>query len=214
MKPYQMTTLTPIVNQELQPPAQVESERAHLHTPAAGVLLPIAQATITGALAGLAAVVFAWLLRSPAAWRWGAAVFVGVVMLAWLLLLWRWLGLTAPLEQLTGLDLNRDGVIGPRTIRVEVTSADHRNTTIAELPYSDRLGTFARGALAGEPISERRWSGAGALFSQAEFRTLRDVMLARGWLRWNDPGNPQQGLELSPAGRACLRALASNLPTP
>lgn len=214
MRPHNLTTLPPITAQDLIPPVPQESERAHLFTPAAGVLLPLGQAAATGAMAGLAAWIFAALLRSPAAWRWGVGVFAGVLLLAWLLLLWRWLGLTAPLERLTGLDLDQDGYIGPPpTIRVEVQNGRH--TTIAELPYADRLADFARGVLAGSPISERTWSGAGALFSQSEFRQVRDIFLARGWFRWSNPDAPQQGIELSPAGRAALRALAEHdTPTP
>lgn len=192
------------------PPAPQESDRAHLFTTAAGLLLPLGQALITGALAGLAAGCYAALLSAPGAWRWGVGVGVGVIVLAWVVMLWRWLDLTRPLEKLTGLDLNRDGHIAkPETIRVAVTSEDRKHTTIAELPYLSKLPDFARGVLAGDPISERHWSGAGALFSQSEYRQVRDLLLSRGWLYWNNADAPQQGLTLSPGGRAALRALAS-----
>lgn len=215
---YQYTTTQPgamTEAPELGDPQANEPARAHLFTPAAGVLLPVLQALITGALFALAGWGYAWLLKAGEAWRWGLGVGLGAAVLAWLAMLGRWLDLTAPLERLTRIDLNRDGYIGrPDTIRVEVTSEDRRQTTVAEIPYASKLPDFARGLLAGAPISERHWSGAGALFSQSEFRQVRDIFIARGWLRWSNPEAPQQGLELTPGGRAALRALANGVIPP
>lgn len=219
---YRYTAISPIspAMPESQPleiiqPQQAENERAFLFTTAAGVLLPVLQAIITGALAGLAAWCYAWLLHFPQAWRWGLGVALGVLVLAWLGMLARWLDLTRPIERLTGVDLDHDGYIGtPDTIRVEVTSQDKRHVTAAEIPYASKLADFARGVLSGEPISERQWSGAGKLFSQTEFRQVRDLFMARGWFRWINPESPQQGFEITPGGRAALRALAQGGPSP
>ena len=208
-KRYEMEKLAALANQESEAPK--ESDRAHLFTPRAGVGLPILQAIATGVFFGALATWAAWKLRSPDFGQWGLGVFLAIQSLAWLLLLWRWLGLTAPLERLTRLDINHDGHIGPApVVRVEVKSEDGKSMQFADLPTTKaKMTDFARGVLAGTPISERHWSGAGALFSQNEFRTIRDIFLARGWLRWSNPEYPQQGAELSPAGKAVLRQFAS-----
>lgn len=195
-----------------QPEQPNEQDRAHLFTAAAGVLLPMAQAIITGALFGAAAWFYAWLLRSPKAWQWGAGVGLGVAVLSWLLLLFKWSDLTQPLERFLQRDINQDGYIGPPpTVRIEVKREDGRQIQFAEIPTTkEKLIDFARAvALENQPISESRWSGAGALFSKDEFRAVRAELLARGWLRWKNPDFHDQGAELSPAGRAILKQYAN-----
>lgn len=201
-----------------EPEQPTESDRAHLFTGAAAVLLPIAQAITTGALCGAAAAIYAWLLKSPTAWRWGIGVAVGVAVLVWIAMLARWLDLTRPLERIVNRDINGDGFIGqpPRqVVRVEVKSEDGKRVQYADLPTSqEKMADFARGVLGGTPISERHWSGAGALFSQNEFREIRDLFIARGFMRWANPEYPQQGTELTPAGRSILKTFASDTTSP
>jgi hypothetical protein len=210
------TTYPQTIDTQKLTPQPVESERAHLFTAAAGVLLPMLQAVITGCLAGLAAWLYAWLMKSPEAWKWGAGVAVGVAVLAWLSMLARWLNLTAPIERITRKDINRDGFIGaPPVVRVEVKSENGRQTQFAELPTSkEKMTDFARGVLDGTPISEARWSGAGALFSKSEFRAIRDLFIARGWARWVNSEFHEQGVELAPSGRAVMRQFAGETAAP
>jgi hypothetical protein len=131
-------------------------------------------------------------------------------------MLLRWLNLTAPIERITKRDINRDGYIGtPPVVRVELKSENGQQAQFAELPTTkDKMSDFARGVLAGTPISEARWSGAGALFSKSEFRGVRDIFIARGWARWVNSDFHEQGIELAPSGRAVLRQFASETAAP
>src|SRR5512133_3769573 len=73
-----------------------------------GVLVPMLQAVITGALCGLAALALTAWFKLP---YWGIAGTVTAVTMAgaWLSYRGRWQWL---LERLTGADLNHDGYIG------------------------------------------------------------------------------------------------------
>lgn len=201
---------------DIPTPQHVESERAHLFTPAAGVWLPALQALMTGIIIGSAAWIYAYLLKSENWFNVGVIVGIFFMVISWLLFLLRWLALTKPVkfEKLTRLDLNGDGRIGQPVpmIRVMVTSEDMRHGIIAELPYADRLPQFAKEVLDGTPLSERNWSYPGKLFTPAEYREIIDAMMARSLLRWVNPSLPKSGRELTPYGRAALRAIAKGAP--
>lgn len=198
---------------EVKPP---EDRREYLHSFTAAVFIPGLQALFTGAFLGLASGVCAAIFGAGrGSWSWGAGVFIACSSVVWLALMWRWLRLTKPLETLIGVDLDRDGRIGskPTFVKVQLTTADRHTTQFADIPTTRaKLADFGRGVLNGDPISERRWSGAGALFSQNEFRSVRDVMLARNWLRWVNPDYPKLGCEITAPGRAVMRSLV-DLPT-
>jgi hypothetical protein len=211
MKKYE--TSIPQVTELQQQPA--EDTRRHLFTTAAGVILPLLQALATGLIVFVLAGFYAWLLRSPVWWKWGAVIAGAVVLVTWLVMLWRWLSLTRPLEQITGIDLNRDGHIGPPpVVKVQLTSEDKRYTQIVEIPYPDRLPILARGLLGGRPVSEREWSGHRKLYSQHEWLAVRSVLESRGLIRLKNRWEPRRGFELSPSGRAMMAKFASPSPTP
>lgn len=191
-----------------------EQDRAHLFTTGAGVGLPLAQAAITGLLFGLAVWIYAALLKVAEAWRWGAGFAVGVAVLTWLILLVRWSDLTRPIEKLTHLDINRDGLIGDLpvrpVVRVEVRSNEGKRAQFADIPTTHpKMIAFAKGVINGTPISESNWTGKGKTFSIDEFRAVRDVFLSRGWMRWKNNEFHDQGLELAPFGREVMRTFAN-----
>jgi len=111
----------------------------------------------------------------------------------------------ASLERPLGIDLNRDGRIGePEWVRGEVTDEDKRQITRVEFPFpNDRLRAVAQAILRGGAAFSRR--GLSNVISESQFHTLQKEFLKRGLCYWKNPESEQQGVDLSPGGRAFLR---------
>lgn len=192
---------------------QTERDRSHLFRLSSGVGLPLAQSSVTGFVVAGAVGVYCWLLGAPGAWwKYSLGTLVGVLVIAWLVLLWRWLKLTTPLERLLNIDLNKDGVVGEpepvQVLRVELKSEDGKQLRFLDLPYAERLPDFFRSLETGSSLSESTWCGSGAAFSKPEFFRLRDELLKTGIIRWRNPDAPAQGLDLTPSGKAVARYIA------
>jgi len=99
-------------------------------------------------------------------------------------------------------------------LRLDITN--HNRVQILDLPIQpEQLKGWADGLANGLSLSESTWTGSGKLFSTNEYRSLRDTLIQRGLARWNNPGSPKQGWELTVAGRAVVRETAmQSLPYP
>lgn len=206
-------------------PSPPQTNRQHLHTVQAGAWLPFMQATITGVILGLGTLTLAIILdaRHPETWSLVIGVLTWVV--TWLLLQRHWFTLTA-LEKLTGLDLDRDGLIAgqavknkPAEVRVRLSQGNESGyfqENIFTLPATlEQLKELARGLILNRlPFSERTWAGSGRPFSIAEFRDLRSEMIKRGLLTLVSAKDPRQGSTLTAAGRQVMRGLLSSFPSP
>jgi hypothetical protein len=196
--------------------------RQHLHTLTAGAWLPFMQASMGGFITfmviGICGSV--WRMRSP--WSWGAVFGSLVWGFAWMALSRHWFSLTS-LEQVTGIDLNRDGFIGTppaapvqdRTVHVRLseTSKGNLHETRFDLPATfEQLHALADGLMRGNTLSERNWTGAGRPFSINEFRVLRTEMYKRGLIGLSSPKDGRQGYELTRAGMAVMRQVLSPPP--
>lgn len=197
------------------------------------LLIPALQGFITGLAAGVAFGALIWLaeiyeLIPSRAWApaiWGFVFFTLVQAGAVFSGFHRWAqslrGLEHMIERVTGADLNGDNKIGDdpiddepqeKSFKIEMTQRSDggvKQTQLFTLPTTpEKFTDLARGLVHGQAFSERRWSGSGALFSQAEFRTLRDEMIRRGLLRWIDERYPNQGVEITRPGRAVIEHFA------
>jgi hypothetical protein len=195
------------------PESPRESDRRHLFTFVSGVGLPVAQAAISGAFFGVCAGFYAWLLHWGEAWKLGVGVGLAVALFSWLAFIVRWSDLTGPIERVSGIDINRDGLIGDPvrpSIRVEVVEDEGRAMKFIDLPGdAGALRMLADGLLSGLSFSEAQWSGHNRPFSRAEFRELRAELVARGLLRPASDKDRRQGFDLTPSGRAVMRHFAS-----
>lgn len=193
------------------------SGRAHLHNLTAGAWLPLAQAGISGLVAGVVVLAVGLSARWRSPWAdagIAAALSMGAV---WFLMARHWLSLTG-LERLTGLDLDREPRSSdetqprrePEFIRVQVdqlTAAGHLDVSqIYELPATrEQIAALAVGVLKdGATFSERYWTGAGRPFSVDGWRALRSELLRRGLLALASAKDPRQGYVLTVAGRHVL----------
>ena len=184
------------------------------------LLVPLGQSLVTALLCGAVGGLVAMLLDFPMSpWRFGAITGGVALVVAWLSLLGATRSLLWEIERISGRDFDGDHHAGPpppepAPLRVEVveTVEDVERWRIAKVPVPAgdpaKLQDFARGLLAGRPMSESEWTGSGKPLSQRQFRAIRDELLACGLARWRDPDEPRQGAELTGAGRAVLRRVA------
>ena len=176
------------------------------------VIVPFAQASITGVLVGSSFAILALLFftkNTTFAVYLFAVLSVLVTAVVWIQqmqkrneILWR-------VESLLGRDFNGDGVVGePSSLRIELsTTNEHgfQSMEILDLPGDAlRFREFACAVLAGRAISLASWTGQGGLYSRREFIQLRDELLKRGWLVWRNPHAPAQGVVLTKKGREAM----------
>lgn len=115
-------------------------------------------------------------------------------------------------EELTELDLNRDEEIGepePQTIKVEMVQPNGVPRAFADLPIDlPRFRELARLVIVtGAGFSQPTAGQAG--ISRDEFNALRDVMVERGYARWNHGKERRQGVSLNLSGKSLLKAVLS-----
>jgi len=186
------------------------SEPARAASVGSDVAVPALQALISGVVAG--AVVLALCVAFGWALRIAGAVALAVLAITWLLLLVDHRRLLWAVENLTRADLNRDGAIGQQeparlVLEVKQSGADRRGLDFLHLAIDQ--ATFlqwAAAALDGRSLAVSSWVGRGRLFSRSQYDGMIAELERAGIVRPVDARNAQSGRELSPAGRAALRA--------
>lgn len=206
-------------NQQVDAYIPGKAEKSYLHTMEAGAFLPFLQAFISGVFAGLAAMIVSWALRAREPWVWGGIAWALVMMLTWFLTQRHWFTLTA--ERLTGIDFNRDGVLGderpsaPREVSVrisEVTKDKQYRQTVGTLPASyEQMQKLAEGILNNKlEFTVRNFCGDKKPFSVDEFNDLREAFLKRDvdgekLLRSKSDKDARRGYEFTEAGKQVLQ---------
>lgn len=186
------------------------SEPARAASLASDVGVPALQALISGMVAALlvAVGVMAW------GWSWAAvgASGVGVLAITWALLLVDHRRLLWAVENLTSGDLDGDGVVGnpePARLVLEVKqeTSERRGLDFLHLDVDQAIFlTWARAALAGQSLAVAAWVGRGRPFTRGQYEGMLAELERSGIVRLSDARNPQNGRELTGAGRAALRA--------
>ena len=196
--------------------------REHLHTVLAGAWLPALQAILTGVFLGVVVLVLAIVTDRPMPGLWGL-IATGVTTLAmWYTLLRRWLDLTAPIERITGWDINRDGYIGeaiePEEIKITLEHRKDgalRQQQFANLTMSSTTWEkFCRGLIDCDySLAESNWVGSSNLFSRGEYQEVRNLFMKRGWAEWVNESYHPHGVRLTDVGTQMIDAYVSS-PTP
>lgn len=171
------------------------------------LVLPLLQSAVTGGLVGGLVVLSG---VGGGGWRVFWLAFLVVALLAWIWTvkaareaLWR-------LESVLQKDFDGDGVAGvPErlpVVRVEVEAGKtlqfldfHGLTDVAQ------LRTFARLALAGR-LNERDVKAVLSL-ARSDWQALRDDLLARGLLTWNNSQSKKHGVSLTRRGADVLNSV-------
>ena len=200
------------------------SEPARAASLASDVAVPILQSAFSGAVASAAAGMgAAWFLGTDPAMaaRIAGAAGVAVLGLTWAALLADSRRLLWAIENLTGSDIDGDGVTGepepepePARLRLDVKHDGGERAgswDFLTLPATEAdFLTWARAALAGQSIAQSGWTGKAGLFSRSDYDSMLGELERAGLVRWVDPQNKPQGREVSPAGRAALRRLVES----
>lgn len=191
-------------------PVAPYSDKQFLHTQTAAVVVPLMQSAVTGVIVFIIALVVSLKFRSQDLLSVPLLLAVLSFGGTWLWLQKRWLTLTN-LERITGLDLNRDELVGDEpvskrvtVIRIEKIGEDnHYQSRDFTLPASEeQLIELAKGLAFGRPFGEREWSGAGKPFSSQEFRSLKTAMLKYLLIERVSDKDPRQGFRLTEEGIA------------
>jgi len=206
-----------------EPPAYATSHSATHYRPAdwrSEILVPFLMSLVTGILA---LIVTAWLW-----WEWNLpdwapiATFVCTFGWVWLWRLRKHDTMLTAAEEITHLDLNRDGVIGspsiePHEAHITYTEPtpggmhmerDTLKVSPAELAFIGR-----QVILGGHPFSKS--IADGDTITENRFRDVQAIMREKGYARYKNPTAPKQGVELTRKGDATLRWYAENWqPTP
>ena len=200
-------------------PAPLNITSAYRKTPVrkmemvADVLVPLAQAGISGLLVGgLTTPLFAAAQNIP----WYAGLYLGAVSvgLVWGFRLAASKDTLWVIEELTGSDIDGDGHSGPPPaygVRAELKKDDGwQFSTLPGTPSA--LHKFAVTVNGGESFTERTSYTSG--LTQQEWEALRNTFISNNWAYWRNPERPQVGVELLRSGRAVLRSIAATPPPP
>lgn len=177
------------------------------------VVTPLLQAVVTGLLLAMIATGVLWGVFELAFAQTFGVSFCVSVTLAWF---WRLGVVTETLwdvEERTGLDLDRDGVVGrpgPQTVRLEIVRGNHTQyVDIDGLEDSRRLRTLAILALTNR-LSERAVNREFG-WSRDRWVGVRDGLVERKWAKWDgDPGSTQ-GIIFTDEGREIMQEVLAHV---
>jgi hypothetical protein len=175
----------------------------------ADVLVPLLQATITGAL--LAGVFV--LLTGEMVPRLDVdplKLALGIAGVSWVVLLLDHRKLLWAIERLTHLDLDGDGTEGEPAPQRHVLSVTVQQGSRTRLIDTDDLGcteqqmvTFSRAIVGGQSLAEAAW---GDVFgSRPRYVVFRARLVDAGLLAPVNPAAPAQGFRATQAGAAVFR---------
>lgn len=196
------------------------SGAAFLPTFESHVLVPLAEAIISGFLVGMASgvVVMVFYIWGNGSW-WDAIKygFYVSLVIGFITTCFSWRGHLGDYKSLLWYNefAQSPEVEQPSRQTHEARVRVNNNWVHADLPFDrdnpQALVDFAGGVTCGAaPFSER---GAGRYgYSAQRFTDLRDNMIRGHMAYWKDPKNKRLGVGLSASGQALLKSVASNPP--
>lgn len=180
---------------------------------AISVITPLAQSLLCGLFVGVATGALASAAQSDYAKQYALFFAALACLCSWFMLIneWRLIrriesGAQDYILPAQAYEPDLEPVSAP--VRIELKQ--ERQTQFIDLPVSElQLIRLANSVLDGAPLSESALCGAGALFSKREWHALRDELLRRNMLQWQNERSPSCGLALTRAGAATMRYFAS-----
>jgi hypothetical protein len=185
-------------------PPQVTAETpARAASVTSDLVVPLAQAAVTGGLlAGLAVFILGELAPGWDVDRWKvwAGLALGIAAVAWGILLWDTRRLLWTAERLTGLDLDGDRQVGKPQERLVILNAGQAHREAEAQAQAERVSEFARfvAAIPVKGTAQRTWEGE---LGREVYQQYRDALFRLGWAGWcstrkNGRPNTRRGWEL------------------
>jgi len=193
---------------------QQSDARVHYQSLTTAVWLPIMQSVIYGFLSALLVALLAWYLGWAYPLRWFLMAWVLVAFLRYHIGLDRWWYIVNSVEQVFNLDLDREGTIGGEpekqvTLRLEVSRNEGRILRFGEFNVPTwKMTRYARAILDGKPNTEVEWCGRGRLFSEDEYREMRDQFIGLQLAFWHNDAHHDQGWSFNDDGLVGLEDIA------
>jgi hypothetical protein len=191
--------------------------RGFLFQREAGILVPLGQAVVTGALAFivtliLGRIVLDWfvVLDYPKV-AFEIALVVGAVVCLglWIVMLITWAN-NADLKVVTVAQSQPASTVTRTKHMVEIDivrkgKGGYQRTT-AEFPLSDALMVqVVQVLLGGRGFTERGMTGKGKLLTPDEWEAVTDVLEENNIIEWVNPDEHRQGYQLTPDGDELMR---------
>lgn len=200
---------------DLPKPPAVESDRAHLFS--AGVVgMLLLLASVTGGLVGGTAMICAMFAKSPASFEIGFIVGALVTIFSWLVLIWRWFDLTAPVKPQPITTPSAPGTQKTTRLEVSINDGKYGKVQYPVFPCSEETFTkLARSALNGKTFSERNWTHGSNPFTRGKngsFGKMRDALMARGYI--TEAGGYNGGTKWTDLGLLVMQAWLDRGPPP
>jgi hypothetical protein len=188
----------------------------------AAVILPAAQAALTGGLVGVSVgslvggLAMIGEVKQPALLGALCGLVSGclVATVAWFRFRGEWRETVLMVEEALGMDLDGDGRAGRIEPATKIEWAEGSSLRYDELPCSDeQLTQVARKVLSGVSLSQGNLS---PIFggSRAAVQEFQARLVERGYCRYRNSRAPAQGIEPTAKGMAMFRARAGYSPTP
>lgn len=181
----------------------------------ADVLVPLAQALITGAMLGLVAFGLMWPVIG---FRWAASVFAvifGLVTVGvWTTLVTGYYRMLSTVEEIV-----KEAPPAKEIATVEIATVDNKRrgyTSLKRFHLPENVdvksfNVFLAGITKGRPITLDLWTGKGGQFSRTEFNSILANLAEANYIQFKNPQHPQQGRMLTTGGRkAIVEYLHSN----
>jgi hypothetical protein len=185
------------------------------------ILVPLLMAGVTGMLSLILALWLWWEFDWLPDWT-PIAAFVLVSGGVWIWRLQKHDSMLTAAEEITRLDLNRDGMIGRPSIEPQEANITYTESTPGGLHMERDTLKISPAELAfigqevileGRPFSKA--IADGETITENRFRDIQAIMRDKGYARYKNPTAPKQGAELTKKGEATLRWYAENWqPTP
>jgi len=191
-------------------PVPPSGNKAHLHTITAGAVLPLIQAGVTAIAAGILTVIILAHSGTYVMLQAAGIVVIVVFIAAWLFLERHWLHETQD-RIVQQFALEPEPVRPePQTLRVEITDRSNGgyHQHLYDFPATpEQMTSLAAGINSGTGFPEAYWIGAGAPFSQAEYRKLIAFLLKEQLIEQAGKAK-NQGYRLTDDGQAIFERLA------
>ena len=191
-----------------------KSTPARTPTLESDVLVPLAQAAITGALLAVLIFPIAYYFST---WQTAAGlafiVFMLCVLAVWATVISGYYRLLSTTEEI----LKEAPAPPPVVNQVEIAAADNAPPFNSLLRFNLPQGVtdidfkmFLKAIADNEPITFENWTGSGKIFSKKNFTAIKANLIRAGYITQRNANAPAQGCDITETGRENIKRYIEN----